>query len=141
MGDEIKEFAMAIGAKEPAPQDKNYKLFRQVFKRSNYFIFEGKLAIIKISRSIKPFWGVGKEYIEFLNNTENYFLILLVSNREGWVFTKAEINSNISSATWKLREADKNYKINVPLPDKNSFVTPAHFLKKNGVAQREASEY
>jgi hypothetical protein len=136
MGDEIKEFATAIGAKEPNPGDKNYTLFRQLFKRSNYFILDGKFAIIKISRSAKPFWGVGKDYIEFLNNTGNYFLILLTSNREGWVFTKAEINNNIKSAKWRLREEDNNYKINVPLPDSNSFITPSHFLKKIGAGQQ-----
>lgn len=133
MGDEIKEFTTAIGAKEPNPGDKNYKIFRQVFKRSNYFILNGQFAIIKISRSAKPFWGVGKDYIEFLNNTENYFLILLVSNREGWVFTKAEINNNIKSDKWRLREEDKNYKINLPLPDKNSFISSSHFMKKIGI--------
>ena len=63
MGDEIKKFATAIGAKEPNPGDKNYKLFRQVFRRSNYFILDGKFAIIKISRTAKPFWGVGKAYL------------------------------------------------------------------------------
>lgn len=132
MGDEIKEFAAAIGAVEPNPNDKNYKIFRQVFKRSNYFILDGKFAIIKISRSAKPFWGVGKDYIEFLNNTGNYLLILLVSNREGWVFSKSEINSNIQSDKWRLREADNNYKINPPLPDKNSFISPVQFMKKIG---------
>jgi hypothetical protein len=136
VGDEIKEFAAAIGAKEPNSGDKNYKLFRQVFKRSNYFVLDGKFAIIKISRSDKPFWGVGKDYIDFLNNTGNYFLVLLVSNREGWVFTKAEINNHINSANWRLREADNNYKINVPLPDTNSFTTPSHFLRKIGLDQK-----
>jgi len=136
MGDEIKEFATAIGAKEPNPGDKSYTLFRQLFKRSNYFILDGKFAIIKISRSAKPFWGVGKDYIEFLNNTGNYFLILLTSNREGWVFTKTEINNNINSAKWRLRVEDNNYKINVPLPDSNSFITPSHFLKKIGAGQQ-----
>ena len=136
MEDEIKEFAAAIGAREPSHEGKDYKLFRKVFKRSNYFIIDGKFAIIKISRSDKPFWGVGKSYIELLNISSNYFLILLTSSREGWFFTKAEINNNINSGKWRLREADNNYKINLPLPDINSFITPSHFLKRTGIAQK-----
>lgn len=130
MGDEIKNFAEAIGAKEPRPGDKNFTMFRKLFKRSNYFIFEGKFIIIKISRSKKPFWGVGKAFIDFFNNIDNYFLILLTSASEGWFFTKADINNNIKNGKWRLREADSNYKINPPLPDKNSFISPSHFLKK-----------
>ena len=132
MGNEINEFAEAIGAKGPGPRDKNYTIFRQLFKRSNYFIFQGKFIIIKISRSEKPFWGVGKTFIDFFNNTGEYFLILLTSNKEGWFFTKSEINLNVKSGKWRLREADNNYKINTPLPDKNSFISPTHFLKKSG---------
>ncbi len=133
MGNEIHDFVKAIGAKEPLPGDKNFSMFRKIFKRSNYFVFEGKFSIIKISRSEKPFWGVGKVFIDFLNNTENYFLILLTSNREGWFFSKADINNNIKNGKWRLRETDGNYKINLPLPDKNSFISPKHFLKKVGV--------
>ena len=132
MGDEIKEFTAAIGAKAPKPGDTNYKQFRQIFKRSNYFIIDGKFAIIKISRINPPFWGVGKDYIDLLNNIENYFLILLTSSREGWFFTKAEINGNINAGKWK-KAAANNYKINHPLPDKNSFISPSHFMKKIGI--------
>jgi hypothetical protein len=130
MENEIKDFATSIGPTEPKPGDENYLKFRQLFKRSNYFLFNGMLAIIKISRSQKPFWGVGKDFIDFLNIIPNYYLILLVSHKEGWCFSKAEINNNIHNGTWRLREADGNYKINVPLPDKNSFISPNHLLKK-----------
>jgi hypothetical protein len=137
MGDEIKEFATAIGAREPIPGDGKYNLFRQLFRRSNYFILDGKFAIIKISRSEIPFWGVGKDFIDLLNHTENYFLILLISNKEGWFFTKPEVNNNINSGRWRHREADNNYKINMPLPDANSFIGPSHFLRKVALGQSE----
>ena len=58
--------------------------------------------------------------------------MLFRSNREGWVFNKAEINNNIKSDKWRLREADQNYKINTPLPDINSFISTSHFMKKIG---------
>jgi len=130
MGNEIKEFALNIGATEPMPGEKNYATFRKIFKRSNYFILDDRIIIIKISRSVKPFWGVGKRYIDFLNHSDNYFLILLVSNREGWFFSKLQINNNIEIGKWNLRKQDNNYKINPPLPDRNSFTSPLNFLEK-----------
>ena len=132
MGNEVKEFALSIGAKTPKPEDRNYFAFREIFKRPNYFILNGVFVIIKISRSAKPFWGVGKKYIDLLNNAENYFLILLVSNQEGWFFDKSQINNNIEKGRWNLREKDNNYKINFPLPDKNSFNSPSNLLNKIG---------
>ncbi|MBP7177277.1 MAG: hypothetical protein KBA53_13810 [Thermoclostridium sp.] len=129
MGDEIQEFAQAIGATMPEPGSEQYSTFKVIFKRLNYFLLGNKFVMIKISRSERPFWGIGKPFIDLLNNFD-YLLILLVSNREGWVFSKEEINSNIKNKKWNLREADNNYKINWPLPDRNSFDSPDNFLKK-----------
>jgi hypothetical protein len=89
--------------------------------------------MVKISRIEKPFWGIGKDFIDFLDNSD-YFLVLLVSNREGWLFSKTEVNSNIKNKKWNLREADNNYKIHTPLPDRNSFYSPDNFLKKAGLS-------
>lgn len=130
MDKEISDFTSAIGATEPPPGSEGYKLFRQLFKRSNYFVLNGKFLVVKISRSEKPFWGVGNKFINFFNSFENYHLVLLISKREGWVFNKNEINNYINNGTWRLREKDDNYKINVPLPDSNSFVSINAFLKK-----------
>lgn len=127
---DIKAFVDSIGAKEPLADSESVVLFRKMFKRQNYFTLNGRFLIIKISRSEKPFWGVGKEYIDFLNGLEDYSLVLLTSPTEGWVFSKAQINSHISSGRWALREADGNYKINLPLPDANMFSTTARFLSK-----------
>ena len=124
-------------AKEPSPDSENYVKWKSIFKKSNYFKVNGKLLIVKISRSKKPFWGVGKEYIDFLNLLDEYYLVLLVSGREGWVFAKSEVNANIRSKKWNLREADNNYKINYPLPDKNSFFSPRNFQKKLGLSKEE----
>ena len=130
MGDEIEEFAKAIGAEIPDPSNEHYATFKSIFKRSNYFLLGNKFIIVKISRSETPFWGIGKNFIDLLNNFD-YLLILLVSNREGWVFSKDAINSNIRHKKWNLRIADNNYKINWPLPDRNSFFSPENFLKKS----------
>ncbi len=132
MDKEIQEFTQAIGAAIPQPGSANYSTFKSLFKRSNYFMFGNKFLMVKISRTEKPFWGIGKDFIDLLNNFD-YFLALLVSNREGWVFSKTEVNSNINNKKWNLREADKNYKINPPLPGRNSFYSPENFLKKIGI--------
>jgi hypothetical protein len=129
MDDEIQEFAKAIGAIIPEPGSEHYATFKSIFKRSNYFLLGNKLIMVKISRSEKPFWGIGKGFIDLLNNSD-FLLILLVSNREGWAFSKSEVNSNIRNKKWNLRTADSNYKINWPLPDRNSFFSPENFLKK-----------
>lgn len=102
-------------------------------RRSNYFLLEGRPLVVKISRTDQPFWGVGKDVIDSFNKWPNYYLILLVSGSEGWVFSKAEVNANINRGEWKLREKDKNYKINPPLPDSNAFVGPKAFRKMIGI--------
>ncbi len=130
---DIFEFVTGIGAKEPTPNSENFAKWKAVFKRSNYFQFNGKLMIVKISRSQKPFWGVGKVFIDLLNVLEDYYVVLLISKKEGWIFNKSEVNNHISSGRWNLREADNNYKINYPLPDNNSFSSQKSFLKKLGL--------
>lgn len=128
---DIGEFVKEIGAKDPSPNEANYDKWKAYFKRSNYFIFEEKIMIVKISRIEPPFWGVGKKFIDLLNDTKgDYLLVLLVSPGEGWFFTKNDVNANIDSGKWSLREADNNYKIHCPLPDRNSFSSVDHFLKK-----------
>jgi len=64
---DIHAFALSLGAKEPDPDSENAALFRKMFKRHNYFQVNGHFLIIKISRSAKPFWGVGKSFVDLLN--------------------------------------------------------------------------
>jgi hypothetical protein len=130
---DIAKFVEAVGAREPLADDQSYMAFRRMFKRHNYFLLDGRFLIIKISRSERPFWGVGKDYIDFLNGLNKYYLVLLVSAREGWVFSKTDVDANIRSQKWKLREDDNNYKINPPLPDRNSFAGAKSFRQKVGV--------
>lgn len=132
---DIAEFVAAIGAKAPSSVSENYAKWKAIFKRSNYFLFNGKFIIVKISRIKKPFWGVGKDFIDLLNSLDDYYLVLLISPREGWVFAKSEVNAHIKNGRWNLREADNNYKIHYPLPDSNSFFSPKSFLKKLGLPE------
>jgi hypothetical protein len=132
---DITEFVEMIGATEPFPGDEAYVSFRRRFRRHNYFILRGQFLIVKISRTEKPFWGLGKEFIDFANELGNYYVVLLVSPREGWVFSKSDVNASIRSEKWRLREADNNYKINPPLPDRNAFVGKARFYEKLGIKE------
>lgn len=133
---DIAQFVAVIGAKEPSQDSEHYAQWKALFKRSNYFLFNGKFMIVKISRSEKPFGGgVGKDFVDLLNSQDDYYLVLLVSPREDWIFTKSEVNAHIRSKRWNLREADNNYKINYPLPDSNSFFSPRNFLKKLGLSE------
>ena len=43
---------------------------------------------------------------------------------------KKEVKANIAGDKWRLREQDRNYKINMPLPDQNSFFSSESFLKR-----------
>ena len=92
---------------------------------------KAKVLIVKISRSKKPFFGVDKSIIDSLDRNDiDYFLVLLTSNKEGWIFSKGEIKANIVDK-WQLRKTDNNYKINWhTLPDRNSLSSPDFFLKK-----------
>lgn len=125
MEQEIKQFVEAIGADELSAEAKKF------FKRDNYFKFPDTqtLLIIKISRSKKPFYGVGSRVIQVANKKcDNYFLILLSSNKSGWIFSKREINQQIKNGFWRERVADKNYKINNGyLIDKYSFTSIQKF--------------
>ena len=87
---DIIRFAQMVGAKEPEEGTESYMQFRSMFPRSNYFFLKGKILIVKISRSVRPFWGVGENYLDSLDSFD-YCLVLLTSDAEGWVFSKKEV--------------------------------------------------
>ncbi|MCC6694833.1 MAG: hypothetical protein IT365_04285 [Candidatus Hydrogenedentes bacterium] len=128
-GNEIQEFAEAVGAFEPTPDYEGYWQWRALFKRRNYFILQGCFMIVKISRTGRPFWGVDKKYIDLLNKLDNFYLVLLVSAGEGWVFSKSQVNMHIASKRWEVAK-DNNYKINPPLPDVNWFIGVEQFFMR-----------
>jgi hypothetical protein len=131
---DIAKFVEGIGATEPLASDQSYAPFRRMFKCHNYFFLASQFLIVKISRIKKPFWGVGKEFIDFLNGQDNYYLVLLTRSNDGWVFSKAEVNMNIRNSKWKVGE-DGDYKINTPLSDLNKFAGPKTFRRKIGVGE------
>ena len=129
MAREIEQFAKGIGAAAPEPGDDDYGPVKALFRRPNYFLMSGTLLIVKISRSSPPFWGVRKKIVDLVNSLENYYLVLLVSESEGWVFSKGDVNLKINSGKWKPGH-DNEYKINLPLEDRFSFSSPRGFRTK-----------
>ncbi len=130
MDPDIKLFADAVGATTPLESTEHYAFFRSMFKRENYFTLNKRFLVVKISRSAKPFWGLTKAIIDFTNELEDYSVVLLTSPTAGWVFSKSQVNEYIRTGEWALRKADGNYKINMPLPERNAFSLAAHFWAK-----------
>lgn len=130
MDPDIKVFVDAVGATTPLEGTEHYEKFRTIFKRENYFTLDKRFLVIKISRSEKPFWGLTKSIIDFVNELDDYSLVLLTSPTAGWIFSKSQVNDHIESGAWALRKADGNYKINMPLPEDNAFSLASYFRKK-----------
>ncbi len=128
MKTEIQTFVIAIGAVEISDEAKKF------YNRPNYFRFPDTqtLLIIKISRTAKPFFGVDKLVIDDANQKcDKFYLVLLVSDKAGWIYSKSEVNSNIKNGFWNYREDDRNYKINnSDLDVRNSFSSNKQFLDK-----------
>lgn len=128
-GNEVHEFAKSVGAYEPSPADEVYWKWKAIFKRSNYFLLRGCILIVKVSRISNPWWGVVKRHIDQLNSFDNYYVVLLVSAQEGWVFNKRQVNAQIASKKWKVAK-DNNYKIGGKMPDANWFIGVNQFFMR-----------
>ena len=127
MENEVQRFATAVGAKRMILDigiDEE-----KLFVKPNYYQLSDCRLVIKISRSKRPFWGVGVKQITILEQQGKYYLILLVSDKEGWFFSNREVAQSIHSNVWNIAH-DNNYKINMPLPDANAFSSPGQLLRK-----------
>jgi hypothetical protein len=114
---EIANFADVIGARAS-----------RAYRTRNYFELDGRFLIVKISRIDPPFWGLGKSFVEKL---DDYFLVLLIPGHKGWLFPKTEVDAYIQRYTWRLCESDNNYKIHHhDLPESNAFADAASFARK-----------
>jgi hypothetical protein len=136
MKSEVLQFADSIEAVDLSQKMRGTE-YRALFKRRNYFYLkDNNFLIVKISKNkIRPFWGVGKKFIDLFNiltkECGNYFVVSLVSNRSGWVFSKREINSYIQDGSWSYSENQEQYKINdYNLKDKNGFASIEAFWVK-----------
>jgi len=130
MDSEIKHFKQSIGAQQLVLQNAH----------ANYFILDKLGIIIKISRIPKPFWGVGKKYIELFNSKfDDFVLVLLDSETSGWYFRKNSINNFINQQKWRLSETDHHYKIVLPLPDENRFQSINDFSSKLNLISRSSN--
>ncbi|MHB1953663.1 MAG: hypothetical protein ACYCOU_07905 [Sulfobacillus sp.] len=131
MEPEIMEFAASIAASEPSAGDEAYAAFRARFRMHNYFLHPSGLLVIKLSRLKVPFWGLGKDIVDFLNGSVSYSVILLRSASQGWAFSKAEVNHSIQHKEWRLESTGQQYKIHEP-PSAKMFFGPKGCLQKLG---------
>jgi len=141
MGDEVTEFAKAIGATDLKTLF-DYSEFHGLFKRRNYFLLQkGGFLIVKISRSeIRPFYGLGKPFFDLFNKltekTGDYHFVALVSNKSGWVLSKTQILNQIEDKSLSYSPRQGQYKINnYNLKDKDSFSSIEGFLSKIGMSK------
>jgi hypothetical protein len=118
--DEVTIFAEKIGASNAPP------VAKQFLHGRNLFFINNNVLVIKISRSKRPFWGINKDYKDFL-----HFLILLISENSGYIYSKREVDQKIKSLEWNLQASDNNYKINYNDGFyRNKFSSPEECLAK-----------
>jgi hypothetical protein len=130
--DEVVQFARAIGAVRMDLQTSLQE--RRLFAYPHCCqIMSGRL-IIKISRIKRPFWGVNKRAIESLEKHGVYYLVLLVSDKEGGFLSSSEIKRlrlGPDTVGWSNKAQDGDYKISHPLPPlTNWFSSPESLLQK-----------
>jgi len=138
MGNEVLEFAEAIGAKD-MKSDPNFSAYQALLRRQNYFVLgKNQFLVIKISRIERPFWGLRKKTVELFNaltkESGNYFLVALVSNKSGWVLSKSEIVIGISTKSISYSERTQEYKL-IDLKDRQGFSSIETFFKKIGFSK------
>lgn len=108
---ESASFAEQLGA-TPLGFEQN----RSIFAADNLVLS------IKISRSVKPFWGISENAVNKLCHTNSpcaFYSIFLVNENEGWVYSSNDVQRMIASGRWKVTKGQ--YKINSPLEDKLMF--------------------
>lgn len=138
-GDEVIEFAEGIGAVDLRDHlDTEYK---GLFTRRNYFLMEADThLIVKISRTAKPWWGVGKKEVDALDrltkHAGTYYLVTLDSSTTGWIFTKSRLTDLIhgrGSNVLSYSKDDRVYKVNnYNLSPAGRFTSLDSFLKRVG---------
>jgi hypothetical protein len=133
---EVLEFADKIGAVHLKHALNNSEL-SGIFRHDNYFLLDSNtFLIIKVSRNkIRPFYGMGKKYFDiFKKLTEssgNFYFVGLISNSSGWVLSKKQLESFISSRSLSISSDGREYKINSHnLKDQDSFRTVDGFRSK-----------
>ncbi|HLW69993.1 MAG TPA: hypothetical protein VKS22_05170 [Candidatus Binataceae bacterium] len=119
----INNFARQVGA-ECHPMLIGAKL-----NKDNCFTLNNKLLVIKVSLIPKPWWGLHTKATDKIKN-ENGFLVLLVSENEGWVLTGREVRDRIENESWRVASDEVQYKIHRrDLPNQRHFSAPEEFLQ------------
>ncbi|MBN2337653.1 MAG: hypothetical protein JXP48_03855 [Acidobacteria bacterium] len=136
MGNEVLEFAAAIGARDLKSCLEGTKL-QGLFRGRNYFLLDkSTYLIVKTSPGGKEeFWGLGKDFVgvfDLLTRKEgNYFFVALASNRSGWVLSRRQLAAMIADGSLGFSEDHLEYRLESPnLKDSDRFESIAAFLGK-----------
>lgn len=90
----------------------------RIIRRRNYFLLgRDTYLIVKLSRSPKPFFGLGKQFVGLFNElTEEsgtYYFVGLDSHTTGWLISKNSLLQDIDNGSISYSEgAGTEYKIN-----------------------------
>lgn len=135
-GDEVLRFAAGAQAVDLRESRFDAK-FRGLLKRRNYFLLgEDVYLIVKISRTSKPFYGLGDQFVELFNtltkHTGTYFFIALDSSTSGWVLSKTYLLQQIRDGSISRSNGQTmEYKINdYNLRDQDRFTSIDQFKVK-----------
>ena len=113
--DEVLTFAKQLGAldlKDLRSRDPRLR----IIKRRNYFLLgKDTYLIVKISRIEKPFFGLGKQFVDLFNElTEKsgtYYFVGLDSHNTGWLISKNSLLQDINNGSISYSERESQYKI------------------------------
>lgn len=114
--DEVLTFAKQLGAQDLKSQYD--PRLNRVLRRRNYFLLAKDMyLIVKLSRSEKPFFGLGKQFVDLFNElTEEsgtYYFVGLDSHNTGWLISKNSLLQDIDNGSISWSEgASTEYKIN-----------------------------
>lgn len=114
----VLEFAKQIDARDLRDL-RSHDPRLKIIRRRNYFLLgTGTYLVVKLSRSDKPFFGLGRQFVDLFNElTEDsgtYYFVGLDSHNTGWLMSKDRLLKNIANGSISRSSEGTNteYKIN-----------------------------
>lgn len=136
MGNEVLEFAAAVGARDLKSRLEGTKL-QGLFKGRNYFVVDkSTYLIVKTSPGAREgFWGLGKDFVGVFDlltqKAGTYFFVALASKQSGWVLSRRELAAMIADGSLSFSEDHLEYRLTLDnFNDSNRFESIVAFLQK-----------
>lgn len=136
MGNEVLEFAAAVGARDLKSRLEGTRL-QGLFKGRNYFVLDkSTYLIVKTSPGAREErWGLGKDFVGVFDlltqKTGTYFFVALASKQSGWVLSRRELAAMIADGSLSFSEDHLEYRLTRHnFNDSSRFESIAAFLQK-----------